>query len=115
MVTVSVSDNQEPALTDERFTVPKDFDARKHFEKILGVMSGTGNYEVVIEMDAWLTDILRGRRFHPSQEVLELPAGGSQLRLRLSCLEEIAQYVLSWGTHAMVIKPKKLRDMVRNV
>ena len=31
-------------------------------------------------------------------------------RLRLSCLEEIEQYVLSWGTHATVIEPVVLRE-----
>ena len=106
---------REPALTNERFTVPKGFDPRKHFEKSLGVMSGKGDYEVVIEMDAWLTDILRGRRWHPSQQVEELPGGRSRLRLRLSGLEEIEQYVLSWGTHAKVVGPPELRERVVKV
>jgi predicted DNA-binding transcriptional regulator YafY len=65
---------------------------------------------VVIEMDAWLTDVLRGRRWHPSQEVAELPGGGSQVRMRLSGLEEIEQHVLSWGTHASVVEPRELRE-----
>jgi len=73
-------------------------------------MKGQGDYQVVIEMDAWLTDILRGRRLHPSQVVEEMPGGGSHLRLRLSCLEEIEQYVLSWGAHASVIGPLELRE-----
>ena len=30
---------------------------------------------MLIEMDAWLTDILRGRRLHPSQVVEEMPGG----------------------------------------
>ena len=75
-------------------------------------MRGNGDYQVVIEMDAWLTDILRGRRLHPSQVVEEMPGGGSQVRLRLSCLEEIEQYVLSWGTHATVLGPEELRKRV---
>jgi predicted DNA-binding transcriptional regulator YafY len=99
-------------VTNEQFQVPADFDARKHFETSLGVMSGPGDYRVVIEMDAWLTDILRGRRWHPSQEIVELPDGRSQLRLRLSCLEEIEQYVLSWGSHATVAEPAELRTRV---
>jgi len=106
---------REPALTNERFAVPKGFEPRKYFEKSLGVMSGTGNYEVVIEMDAWLTDVLRGRRWHPSQEVSELAHGGSQLRMQLSALEEIEQYVLSWGTHARVVGPPELRERVVKV
>ncbi|HEY9074540.1 MAG TPA: WYL domain-containing protein [Desulfobaccales bacterium] len=102
----------DPALTGKRFSRPKDFDPKQEFSSSLGVMRGKGDYQVVIEMDAWLTDILRGRRLHPSQVVEEMPGGGSQVRLRLSCLEEIEQYVLSWGTHATILGPQELRDRV---
>ncbi len=97
-------------LTEDRFDVPKDFDAKKFFDHSLGVMTGAGDYEVVIELDAWLTDVLRGRRWHPSQVWTELPGGGSHLRMRLSCLEEIEQWVLSWGTRATVLQPTALRE-----
>ncbi len=79
---------REAVLLDEHFQKPKDFDPRQVLGGSLGVMSGRGDYQVVIEMDAWLTDVLRGRRWHPSQEVAELPGGGSQVRMRLSGLEE---------------------------
>jgi proteasome accessory factor B len=108
--TFVLSRMQNPVVTEERFVRPKDFDPRKHFDRSFGVMAGTGDYEVVIEMDAWLTDILRGRRWHPKQVWKELPGGGSRLTLRLSCLEEIEQYVLSWGTHAVVVGPEVLRQ-----
>ena len=103
---------RDTTITNENFQVPADFDARKHFETSLGVMSGEGDYRVVIEMDAWLTDILRGRRWHPSQEIVELPDGRSRLQLRLGCLEEIEQYILSWGTHATVAEPRELAQRV---
>jgi proteasome accessory factor B len=102
-------------VTSERFERPKDFDPQKEFSTSLGVMKGEGDYQVVIEMDAWLTDVLRGRRFHPSQVVAEVPGGGSHLRLRLGGLEEIEQYVLSWGTHATVVGPEKLRGRLGKV
>jgi predicted DNA-binding transcriptional regulator YafY len=105
----------EPALTGERFSRPRDFDPKKEFSTSLGVMKGKGDYRVVIEMDAWLTDILRGRRLHPSQVVEEMPGGGSRLRLRLGGLEEIEQYVLSWGTHASVVEPQELRERLGKV
>ncbi|HWQ93468.1 MAG TPA: WYL domain-containing protein, partial [Clostridia bacterium] len=100
------------AITEERFERPRDFDPAKFLGSGLGVMTGQADYKVVIEMDAWLTDILRGRRFHPSQTVTELPGGGSRLEMRLSCLEEVEQHVLSWGTHATVIGPQELRERV---
>ena len=90
--------------------MPKNFDPKKFFNHSLGVMTGTGDYEVVIELDAWLTDILRGRKGHPSQVWTELPGGGSHLQMRLSCLDEIEQWVLSWGTRATVLRPQALRD-----
>jgi predicted DNA-binding transcriptional regulator YafY len=101
-------------LTAEKFTVPRGFDPKKFFDRSLGVMTGAGDYAVVIEMDAWLTDVLRGRRWHPGQEWTELPGGGSHLTLRLSCLEEIEQWVLSWGDHATVIQPTALRQRIFN-
>jgi len=103
---------REAVLLDEHFQRPKDFDPRKMLGGSLGVMSGKGDYQVVIEMDAWLTDVLRGRRWHPSQQVAELPGGGSQVRMRLSGLEEIEQHVLSWGAHASVVGPQELIERV---
>ena len=105
---------RETKMTAERFDSPKNFDAKKFFESSLGVMTGTGDYEVVIELDAWLTDILRGRHWHPSQVWKELPGGGAHLSMRLSCLEEIEQWVLSWGTRATVIRPAELRERIFN-
>jgi len=106
---------REAALLAERFERPKDFDPKTILGGSLGVMSGKGDYQVVIDRDAWLTDILRGRRWHPSQVVTERPGGGSELRMRLSGLEEIEQYVLSWGTHARVVGPPELRERVGKV
>lgn len=44
-----------------------------------------------------------------------MPGGGSHLRLRLSALEEIEQYVLSWGAHASVVGPQELRGRIGRV
>jgi predicted DNA-binding transcriptional regulator YafY len=99
---------RDAAVTDEHFSKSRTFSIQKLFEKSLGIMTGKGDYEVVIELDPWLTDVHRGRRWHPSQVIQELPSGGSHLHMRLSCLEEIEQYILSWGTHATVIGPTEL-------
>ena len=104
---------KETKMKDERFERPKNFDPRKSLDGSLGVMTGEGDYQVIIELDAWLTDILRGRRWHPTQEWIELPNGGSHLRMRLNCLEEIEQWVLSWGIHAHVLRPTALASRVQ--
>lgn len=101
---------RDVVVTRDKFQIPPGFNPRQHFAASLGIMSGQGDYHVVIEMDPWLTDILRGRRWHPSQQIKEFPDGRSQLRLRLSGLEEIEQYILSWGAHATVLAPPELRQ-----
>ena len=78
-------------------------------------MKGEGDYEVVIEFDAWATDQLRGRQWHPTQIVSELPGGGSHLRMRLSGLEEVERWILSWGTHANVLQPAPLAVRLREI
>jgi predicted DNA-binding transcriptional regulator YafY len=70
------------------------------------------SYEIVIEFDAFGRDLIRGRRWHSSQELIELPCGGARLRMILSGLEEIERAVLSWGTHATVIRPQALADRI---
>ena len=101
---------QKAVMLEDTFSGPIDFDPKSFFARSMGVMTGPGDYEVVIELDAWLTDVLRGRRWHPTQVWSELPGGGSHLTMRLSCLEEIEQLVLSWGTRATVIQPVELRE-----
>ena len=103
------------AVLSGTFQKPKDFSIAKYLRGSLTVMSGRGDYEVVIEFDAWATDQLRGRLWHSSQQVTELPSGESRMRMRLSGLEEIERWVLSWGTHATVIKPRALTEQVSTI
>ena len=102
-------------LTPERFTKPIDFDLEKYLRGSFTVMKGDGDYDVVIEFDAWAADVVRGRQWHASQQVTELPGNGSRIQMRLSCLEEVERWVLSWGAHATVIRPQALADRVRRI
>lgn len=97
-----------PRLLSQRFVPPADFHPDAYLRGSFSVLKGDADYEVVIEFDAWATDLARGRRWHPSQSFTELPGAGSRLRLRLSTLEEVERWVLSWGAHATVIRPRVL-------
>ena len=79
----------------------------------LTVFKGGGDYKVVVDFDAWATDLVRGRRWHATQEFTELPDGTSRLRLRLDNIEEMKRWVLSWGAHATVVRPKELARRIQ--
>src|ERR1039458_4655290 len=99
-----------PALTGRRFEGSKKFDLNEFLKGSVGLFKGQDDFEVVVELDAWAADDVRGRRLHSSQELRELPRGMLRVRLRLDSLEEAEKWVLSLGTHATVIRPEKLRE-----
>ncbi|MCX8157962.1 MAG: WYL domain-containing protein [Verrucomicrobiae bacterium] len=111
--TFVLSRMKQAHLLKRRFAMPKDFRADDYLRDSFMVFKGNDDYEVVLEFDSWATDLLRGRKWNPRHEWLELPGGGSRLRLRLNNIEEILGWVLSWGPHAHVVRPKRLASRVR--
>jgi proteasome accessory factor B len=102
-----------PQLEQERFEKPRRFNPDEYLRGSLTVFKGAGDYEVVVDFDAWATDLVRGRRWHATQEFTELPDGTSRLRLRLDNIEEMERWVLSWGTHATVVRPQELARRIQ--
>ena len=70
---------------------------------------------MVIDFDAWATDLVRGRQWHSSQELTELSNGTSSMRMRLNNIEEVERWVLTWGVHATVVRPKPLAERIRKI
>lgn len=101
-----------PAATKERFVKPKNFDPDKYLAGSFTVMKGEEQHDVAIEFDAWGADLVRGRQWHSSQVFTDLPDGGARLTMRLTSLEEIERWVLSWGVHARVVGPAALQQRV---
>jgi predicted DNA-binding transcriptional regulator YafY len=112
---------KHPRLTKRRFPQPKKrFNAGEYFKHCLGVMRGKGQpggktWTVVIDLDRCGADLVRDRRWHPSQQLTHLPHGGARLTLTLSSLEEIERQVLGWGIHAVVVEPACLRHRLANI
>ena len=104
---------KSPEITTERFTIPKRFNLSEHLKGSLTVFKGEDDYEVVVDFDSWGADLIRGRKWHASQEITELPKRMLRLRLRLNSIEEAERWVLSWGAHATVVRPQALANRLR--
>jgi predicted DNA-binding transcriptional regulator YafY len=98
-----------PEITQGRFAAPKSFNVNEYLRGSFNVFKGGDDYEVVVDFDAWAADLVRGRRWHSSQELTELPKGMLRVKLRLNSLEEVERWILSMGGHGTVIKPDALR------
>ena len=105
---------KSPEITTERFTIPKKFNLNEYLKGSFSVFKGEDDYEIVVEFDSWAADLVRGRKWHASQEIIELPRRQLRLRLRLNSIEEAERWVLSWGQHATVIRPEKLAQRLRD-
>lgn len=99
--------------TGRTFARPAKFSLEKRLHDSFGVVSGQGEFNVVIRFDDFAAGYIREKRWHPSQELRELRQGGAELRMKLSSLEEVRRWVLSWGGHAQVVAPKELARSVR--
>lgn len=97
-------------LLPDRFTPPKNFRIEEYLKGSFGIFQAGDDFEVVVDFDKWAGVLVRERRWHQSQELTDLPGGGVRMRLRLNNLAEVERWVLSWGGHATVERPERLRE-----
>ena len=104
----------DPEILPGHFKRPADFNITDYLKGSFGIFKGEDDFEVVVDLDNWAADVLRNRRWHDSQQIVELPGGRMRVSFYLNNLEEIEPWVLSWGIHAHVVRPKALADRVQN-
>jgi len=99
-------------VTDERFTIPKDFnldDFMRHSFKVMHDELYTVKVRISPGWASWVGE----RRWDESQKMTKLPDGGLEMTFRLAGLDEIKRWILSFGHEAVVMEPEKLRETVR--
>jgi len=99
--------------TGKTFPRPHKFSLEKRLRDSFGVHSAQGEFQVAIRFNEHVADYIREKRWHDSQQLVELKDGGVELHLKLSSLEEIERWVLGWAGNAVAIKPPQLVDMLK--
>ena len=103
----------EIKATGRKFQRPQKFSLEQRLRDSFGVHSGQEEHTVVLRFNAAAADYIREKKWHPSQSLKELGDGGVELRLKLSSLEEVARWVLSWAGNAVALQPRELVEKVR--
>ena len=103
----------DPEILAGEFKRPIEFKIKDYLKGSFGIFKGQDDFEVVIDLDKWAADVLRNRRWHPSQQIIDLPGGAMRVSFNLDNLEEVEPWVLGWGIHATVVRPKALVDRVQ--
>ena len=99
--------------TGKTFQPSQKFSLEKRLRDSFGVHSAEGEFDVVLRFNAHAADYVREKKWHESQQLRVLKNGGIEMRLKLSSLQEIKRWVLSWGGDVRVIKPAELAKQVR--
>jgi len=63
------------------------------------VWRGDEDHDIVLDFDSWAADAIRGRIWHTSQVISDLPNRGCRLKMHLTTLEQADRWVLSWGKY----------------
>jgi predicted DNA-binding transcriptional regulator YafY len=99
--------------TGKTFLRSRRFSVEERLRGSFGVHSGQGQFEVVIRFEPAVADYILEKKWHDSQTVRRLQGGGVERRLKLSRLEEVGGWVLSWGGQAVVVRPAVLAASVK--
>ncbi len=99
--------------TGKSFVRSHKFSLENRLRDSFGVHSGQGQFDVLLRFNQKVADYVREKKWHESQRIRERKGGAVELSLKLSSLEEVERWVLSWGGNATVVRPKELARSVR--
>jgi predicted DNA-binding transcriptional regulator YafY len=95
-------------LTRERFTAPAGFSEKAFVEQSFGVFDGDPE-AICVRFTSGIAATIRERIWHPSPTLTDLPDGRIEVRFTASGWPEIRAWVLSYGSFAELVEPKKRR------
>lgn len=98
--------------TKRTFVRPRDFSIKDHLGGAFGIFAGAGDHRIRLRFQGWATRIVRERFWHESQKFTEGKDGTLVMELRLSGLEEIQRWILSFGDQVEVLEPAELRETI---
>jgi len=109
--TFAVERITQVSLEKGTFT-PRERIGEDVFANSLGVNTGEPA-RVEVAFDAKVAPFVRGRVWHPSQEVRVEPDGGIRLAMDVCHDWALRSWILGWGPFARVISPTPLVDEIR--
>lgn len=106
--------NRKVTISEERFSFPFDFDARKFYKDSFGpfVESGAEPVDVRIRIEGFERDRTRIEPLHSSQKEVETDGASSVFEFRFAPTEDFMSTLLSLGTSAEVLSPEPLRARI---
>jgi predicted DNA-binding transcriptional regulator YafY len=107
----SLSNIERVELLDRPFR-KRRFSLREYAERSFGVFQEKP-FDVVWKFSAKVAADAREFLFHPSQTMEDQPDGSLLVRFRAGGTQEMVWHLFTWGREVEILKPTKLRSMLR--
>lgn len=99
-------------LTDKRYVPPTDFSIDEYLGNAWRMIRAETDVEVELHFDAEFAPNIIETRWHRTQKIDEKPDGSCVLRCTVSGFDEIVWWILGYGPHCRVVKPRSLAERV---
>lgn len=105
----------ELVLTEENYYKPIDFNPDHYFKNSIGITANDSEpVKVVFKIDKVGSKYLISQPLHSSQKLIKEGNNRNTFSLSVIVSEELKRTILSYGAQIEVIKPKSLRNEIRN-
>jgi predicted DNA-binding transcriptional regulator YafY len=103
----------DPSWSVEKpITRPAGFNPTFYFGTSFGAWTGRGKTIVKLRINAEGAHHVTERFWHDSQKVVSLPSGEVEVSFKLSDLNDVTRWILSFGASCRVLEPEGLRNAV---
>jgi predicted DNA-binding transcriptional regulator YafY len=113
IITFAVERIRDAEPLPERFEYPARYDPAKHTEGTFGILDGEETRVDLKILNAATLGYLRARRIHPTQKFRKQADGTTMLSMRVRGTTELANWVLSHAPWIEVVRPRALRQVVK--
>lgn len=103
---------KDAQMTSKPYEAPR-VNPEKFFESSFGVFRSERPEQIVIRFSAPVAAFVRERRWHSTQQIVNLEGGRIQLRIEAGITPDLVQWVLGFGEYAEVTEPGELRAQLQ--
>lgn len=111
--TFAVSRIAKARILDESFKMPPGMTKKKMFGDQFGIIWKDTFHKVRISFSPEVAPYIRERQWHPGQTFKSIRTGGLIIEFTTNHLNEVKDWVLSWGPGATVLAPPSLVARVK--
>jgi predicted DNA-binding transcriptional regulator YafY len=98
--------------TSDTFEIPEDFNFEKFIGPSFGVFQGAPVH-VRIWFSPDIAGYIKEKIWHDSQEIHSHDDGSVIFEADVAGTTEIKSWIMSWGSHALVLEPESLRNEIK--